>query len=86
MFLNKFARTVQSAKLIRFTQWAFTRLESEEPWPRVNAITRERRRVMVDRSIRFNTNSPKPPRSKPWGLNAKNAVTCITKTAYAYEN
>jgi hypothetical protein len=64
MFLNKFGLTVQNVKLIKLIQQVSTRQESEEPWPKGNAITSERRKVTVDKNIRFNENLPKLPRNK----------------------
>lgn len=86
MFPNKFGLTVQNAKLIKLILLAFISQESEEHWLKENAITSERRKVMVDKNIRFNVNSQKPPRNKPCVLNAKYAATCIIKTAYVCEN
>jgi hypothetical protein len=75
MFPKKSRHTVPSVRFIELTRSPCTRRENAELQPKVNVITRERKKVTVDRSILFRENSPKPPRNKPCGSNVKSAVT-----------
>jgi hypothetical protein len=86
MFPKKSGLTVHDAKFIKITRFPCTRLASEEPWRKANAITHEKKRATADKNTRFKENSQKPPKNKLYGLNAKSAATCDTKTAYAYES
>jgi hypothetical protein len=52
----------------------------------VNATTHEKKKGMVDRNILFRRSLPKPPRNRLLGSNARSAVLCDTKMAYALEN
>jgi hypothetical protein len=86
MFPKKSPRTAQNVRLTKLTPLACTSLESAEPLLKANATMNAKRKVTADKNIRFNANLPKLPKNKPCALNVKSAVTCGTKTAYAYEN
>jgi hypothetical protein len=75
MFLKKFGRSVHDVKFTKFTRLPCTRLESVEPWLKANVTMNEKKEATADRNIRFRENSPKQPKNKLCGLNAKSAVT-----------
>ena len=74
MFPKKSGLTVHDAKFIKLTPLTYTRLESAEPWLKENVITNEKRKATADKNTRSRENSPKQPKNKPYGSNAKSAA------------
>ena len=86
MFPKKLGLTVHIVKLIRFTRLLYTRLGNAELWRRVSVLTHGKRKVTVDRSIRFNVSLPRLRRSRRLGISVKCVVTCGTAWASGSEN